>query len=987
MFRRGSLLPPELPSGQGKEGLRFSVLGPVRVWRDGTLLPSGSPQQRAVLAALLLYPERTATAPQLIQAVWGDDPPAMALAAVRTYASRLRKILGRDVLISKHEGYTLRIEPDALDMGRAEGLVDEAAHAGRQRYPALVRELLDAAVALWDGEPLAGIPGPFAENQRNYLTNWRLELIEERLELDLEGGAHAEVVPELTALAAQHPLRERLRELLMLALYRSGRQAEALAVYADTRRLLADELGVEPGRRLSDLQQRILAADPGLSVLTAREAVDAEAQVVVPRQLPADVQDFTGRTAFVQELRDSLVSRAKASVIAISSVSGIAGVGKTALAARIAHDALEHFPDGQLYVDLQGSGNHAADPGAVLGGFLRALGTADSAVPDSLAEREALYRSLLEGRRVLILLDNARDTEQVRPLLPGPTGSATLVTSRRKIAYLPGVRHLNLDVMAPEEALELFASIVGEKRAAAERKATLDVVAACGFLPLAIRIIASRIAARPSWTIKSVAGALADERRRLDELQADDLAVRAVFEVGYQQLEPAQARAFRLLGLPDGPDISLAAASVVLDLPLDETKDLMESLVDASQLESTAPGRYRHHDLVRLYARECAERDEQPPSECESAMSRLLDFYLVTAKAVYATDRPDDPLIEHLEPTALPGLPFRNRREARDWQYDEARCLLAHVHRSTGRDTLRRAVDLLLASRDLAESGTYGQAYTAAAESVCEAARATSDTRAEVRARVCLSQAHVVAGRFEEADREAEAAMAAAIVSHDSLSAGLVPDQQGIIALYRNRHAEAQDHFRRAIAAFRANGDRSGEASALCNLARAQLALGDAPSAIRSAEQGLDMLRSMRAGLRVGNALYALGMALTVEGRQERATQVLSEAVDIFKEARHPFWEGMTRFQLAEAHLAADRPARAIAPAERALNLLSEVGGDWRRANVLTVLGKGLAGIGQTARARACWTEALSIYRELESPEAEEVTQLLATPIPRGLAQ
>ncbi|MFE2597288.1 BTAD domain-containing putative transcriptional regulator [Streptomyces sp. NPDC059396] len=985
MFRRSSLLPPGLPPEQGKEGLRFNVLGPVRVWRDGTALPSGSPQQRAVLAALLLYPERTATAPQLIEAVWGDNPPAMALAAVRTYASRLRKILGRDVLISEHEGYTLRIEPDALDMGRAEKLVDEAARAGRQGDPARVRELLDAAVAMWDDEPLAGIPGPFAENQRNHFTDWRLQLIEERVELDLEDGAHAEAVPELTALVAQHPLRERLRELLMLALYRNGRQAEALAVYADTRRLLADELGVEPGRQLFDLQQRILAADPGLSVLTAPDAMDAE--VPVPRQLPTDIRDFTGRDTFVQELTHDLVSQAGESVMAISSVAGLGGVGKTALAVRIAHEAREHFPDGQLYADLQGNNNSPAEPTAVLGGFLRALGTADSGIPDSLAERGALYRSLLEDRRVLVLLDNARDADQVLPLLPRTVGCAALVTSRRRMIGLPDGHLVNLDVLAPEEALELFASIVGEKRAAAERKATLDVVAACGFLPLAIRIIASRIAARPSWTIKSVAGALADERRRLDELQADDLAVRAVFEVGYQQLEPAQARAFRLLGLPDGPDISLAAASVVLDLPLDETKDLLESLVDASQLESTAPGRYRHHDLVRLYARECAERDEQPPSECESAMSRLLDFYLVTAKAVYATDRPDDPLIEHLEPTALPGLPFRNRREARDWQYDEARCLLAHVHRSTGRDTLRRAVDLLLASRDLAESGTYGQAYTAAAESVCEAARATSDTRAEVRARVCLSQAHVVAGRFEEADREAEAAMAAAIVSHDSLSAGLVPDQQGIIALYRNRHAEARDHFRRAIAAFRANGDRSGEASALCNLARAQLALGDAPSAIRSAEQGLDMLRSMRAGLRVGNALYALGMALTVEGRQERATQVLSEAVDIFKEARHPFWEGMTRFQLAAAHLAADRPARAIAPAERALNLLSEVGGDWRRANVLTVLGKGLAGIGQTARARACWTEALSIYRELESPEAEELTQLLATPLPHGLAQ
>ncbi|QXE33374.1 tetratricopeptide repeat protein [Streptomyces sp. GMY02] len=907
----------------------------------------------------------------------------MAAAALRTYASRLRKILGRDVLVSERGGYTLRIEPDALDRGRAERLVDEAARAGRQGDRGRVGELLEAAVALWDGEPLAGIPGPFAENQRNHLTNWRLELIEQRLELDLEDGAHAGVVSELTALTAEHPLREPLRELLMLALYRSGRQAEALGVYADLRRLLADELGVEPDRRLSDLRQRILAADPGLSLPTAPEAVDAE--VPVPRLLPPGIRDFTGRDAFVQDLTDSLVSQARASVMAISSVAGLGGVGKTALAVRIAHKAREHFLDGQLYADLRGNNKNPAEPSAVLGGFLRALGTADSAIPDSLAEQGALYRSLLEGRRVLVLLDNARDADQVQALLPRTMGCAALVTSRRRLIGLPDAYLVNLDVMAPEEALELFASIVGEQRATAERKAALDVVAACGFLPLAIRIIASRLAARPRWTIESVATSLTDERRRLDELQADDLAIRAVFEVGYRQLEPAQARAFRLLGLPDGPDISPAAASAALDLPRDDTKDLLESLVDASQLESTAPGRYRHHDLMRLYARECAERDEQPPSECESAMSRLLDFYLATAKTVYATDRPDDRLIEHLEPTAVPGLPMRNRREAHNWLYDEAPSLLAHVHRSAGRNTLRRAVDLLLASRDLAESGTHGQAYTAAAEAACEAARAMSDTRAEVRARVCLSHAHVAAGRFEEADRQAAAAMAGCVIVDDPLSAGLVSNQQGIVALYRNRHGDAQDHFQQAIGAFRRNGDRSGEASALCDIARAQLAMGDPRSAVRSAERGLDILRTLRAGLRVGNALYALGMALTARSQHERAAEVLLEAVDIFRGARHPFWEGMTRFRLAEAHLAADRPARAVSAAERALGLLGEVGGDWRRANVLTVLGKGLAGIGQTARAHACWTEALSTYRELASPETEEVTRLLATPL--GLAQ
>ncbi len=326
--------------------------------------------------------------------------------------------------------------------------------------------------------------------------------------------------------------------------------------------------------------------------------------------------------------------------MAVSALAGIGGVGKTTLAVHVAHQARSAFPDGQLYMDLQGAGPRAAEPETVLGSFLRALGTADSAIPDSLEERAALYRSVLDGRRVLVLLDNAKDAAQVRPLLPGTEGCAALVTSRVRMVDLAGAHLVDLDVMSPDEALSLFTKIVGEERVAAERKAALDVVAACGFLPLAIRIAASRLAARRTWTVSVLAAKLADERRRLDELQAGDLAVKATFELGYGQLEPAQARAFRLLGLADGPDISLAAAAAVLDLPVDDTEDLLESLVDTSLLESAAPGRYRYHDLVRLYARACAERDEHPPSERDAAMSRLLDFYLATVSGVYLIERP-----------------------------------------------------------------------------------------------------------------------------------------------------------------------------------------------------------------------------------------------------------------------------------------------------------------------------------------------------------
>ncbi|MEU3216547.1 BTAD domain-containing putative transcriptional regulator [Streptomyces sp. NPDC006971] len=954
-------------------GLRFSVLGPVRAWRGGEALPSGSPQQRALLTALLLRGGRTATAAELIDAIWGEDPPSQALAAVRTYASRLRKVLDQQTLVSDAGGYAIRTTHDAVDLTVAQELAAgaEKARAGGDRAQA--RALLDKALGLWDGEALASVPGPYAENQRTRLEEWRLQLTEARLDLDLDLGCHAEAVSELTALTAAHPLRERLRELLMVALYRSGRQAEALAVYADTRRLLADELGVDPRPELSQLQQRILRADEEL----ARPADEpAPGHVPVrPAQLPATVPDFTGRAAFVRELGERLAT-AEGSVMAVSALAGIGGVGKTTLAVHVAHQARQHFPDGQLYVDLQGAGARAAEPETVLGSFLRALGTADSAIPDSLDERAALYRSTLDGRRILVLLDNAHDAAQIRPLLPGTPGCAALVTSRVRLVDLAGAHLIDLDVMSPEEALQLFTRIVGADRVEGEREAALDVVAACGFLPLAIRIAASRLAARRTWTVSALAARLADERRRLDELQAGDLAVKATFELGYGQLEPAQARAFRLLGLADGPDISLAAAAALLNLGTHVAEDVLESLVDTSLLESAAPGRYRYHDLVRLYARSCAERDEQPPEEREAALSRLLDFYLATAAGVYALERPGDRTVDHLEPTQYPGLTFSERPQALDWLYSEADCLLACVLQSLGERTRRRAIDLLMAVKDLAESGANARRYESAVTALRDAAIAAGDPRTEGRARITLTQVYSNAGLFEQADTEAHHAMALAAAAQDPWTSGNAPNERGILAIYRNQHADGEAYLQEAIAAFRADGNRPGEASALCNLSRIHLALSRTVSAVDLAEQGIEIYDQLGFALRLANGRYALGLALTQARRLPEALDQLTQALGIFHENRQPLWEGVTHFRLAELHLAAQRYALSAAHAEQAIALRG-IGGEWRRGTVLTVLGQALKHMGQADRARACWNEALAIYERLGADEAEEVRNLL----------
>ncbi|MCR8573979.1 AfsR/SARP family transcriptional regulator [Streptomyces sp. Isolate_219] len=961
--------------GQGRERLRFSVLGPVRAWRGATQLAAGSPQQRALLAALLLRGGRTATAPELVDALWGEEPPHAALAALRTYASRLRKALGDDAatLVSESGGYAIRSvdgRPLDLDLDHAEQYAAEAEKAKAVGDRGRARELLDAALALWTGEPLAGLAGPYADTQRTRLDEWRLTLVETRLELDLEVGCHAEAVSELTALTAAHPLRERLRELLMLALYRSGRQAEALAVYTDTRRLLDEELAVEPRASLSELQQRILRADADLDApLTLSDGSDHADHVVVrPQQLPATVADFTGRTPFVAELGDRLAT-SEGSVMAVSALTGIGGVGKTTLAVHVAHAAREHFPDGQLYADLQGAGHTPAEPEAVLGAFLRALGTPDSAIPDGLEERSALYRSALAGRRVLALLDNARDAAQIRPLLPGTEGCAALITSRARMIDLAGAHLIDLDVMSPDEAFTLFTLIVGEERVNAEREASMDVVGACGFLPLAIRIAASRLASRRTWTVSVLASKLADERRRLDELRAGDLAVTATFELGYGQLEPQQARAFRLLGLADGPDISLAAAAALLGMDADTTESLLESLVDTSLLESAAPGRYRFHDLVRLYARSCAERDEQPPEERDAAVSRLLDFYLATAAHRYPLERPGDILVDHMETPHYPGLVFEDRAEAMSWLFSETRCLIACALQNTAPGSLRRAVDLLVLTRDMADSGASNRQFEQASLTLLAAALKSDDQHAAARVHWILAPIYTQSGRLGEADEHAKLATLRGLAAGDDFSACNGLNDRGIIASIESRLDEADAYLNQALLSYRDINNKQSEASALCNLSRVHLDTGRVDSAVALAEQGVALYEECGASRRLANGKYNLGMALTLADRLEEATQQLTEALVSFQDTRQRFWEGMTYLRLAEVELAAHQPAKAANYAELAVAALRSSGGDRWRASALAVLGDALSEIGHTGRAQVCQQEVQTIHKRLGLPQ------------------
>ncbi len=970
------------PHDAADTGLRFAVLGPVRMWRGEQKLAPLSPQEQTLLCALLLRQGRTATADELVDAMWGEAPPPEAIAGLRTYVFRLRRKLGPGVLVSESGGYALRAELQALDVEVCGEYETQAKRARARGDLAEARRLLHMALALWEGKPLAGVPGPYAHAQRSGLEEWRLALLESRLELDLEWGLHTEMVSELTALTAEHPLRERLRSMLMLALYRSGRQAEALGVYADTRRLLAEELGVDPGPDLERLYQRILRVDPALAAPPAAPTDSTAVRPTVPRpaQLPARPTDFTGRRATVDALREHLL-RPRGTAVAIAAVHGLGGVGKTALAVYVAQSVRERFPDGQLYADLLGHGPRPAEPAVVLGTFLRALGTPPAALPEGTQERAALYRSLLAGRRFLVLLDNAHSAARIRPLLPGAPGCAVLVTSRARMADLDGADLVGLDVMDPPEALDLFTRIVGPERAAEEPEACQEAVAACGFLPLAIRIAAARLAARPAWKVTTLTGRLADEHHRLRELRTGDLAVEASFALSYGQLSPEQARAFRLLAVPDAPRLSLSTSAAVLRRdPRDDraTAALLESLVDLSMLESTASDRWRYHDLLRLYARDRAEAEETG-AERRAALSRLLDFYLATATGTYALHNPGDRLLDHLAPTTRPGLPFGDSKSALSWLFDEGPALLATVQQAVDEPALLpRAADLLLVSQDLMESGTCVHQYEQAAQAVADRAGTVRDAGSEGRARLLLGQVHHLADRLDQAQAQARHALTLGRTAQDPLTQSYALNLRGNLATARHRYEEAAAHYQQAMEVFRADANRYGETTMLMNIARADLELGRSEQAIAACEQAIASWQELGARLRLANGHYALALALHRAHRHEQALSQLQRALDGFEETRQPFWQGMTHYRMAQVELALPRPQLAAVQAEHALALLDDLGGDQRRAHALTVLGRALEQLGQSGRARTCWEQALHLLGRSDIPEADEVRALLA---------
>ncbi|MFE2178507.1 ATP-binding protein, partial [Kitasatospora sp. NPDC059462] len=720
-----------------------------------------------------------------------------------------------------------------------------------------------------------------------------------------------------------------------------------------------------------------------------------------PAQLPPDAADFTGRTAPVRVLCEALAAPPEdggapgrpQQALVVATVVGMGGVGKTALALHVAHRVRDAYPDGQLYVDLRGSDPVPADPEAVLSGFLVALGVPADAVPDGLDARSALFRSVVDGRRLLLVLDNAKDAAQIRPLLPGAVGCAVLTTGRTRPAGLPASVQVDLDVFQPEEALDLLGRTIGAQRLAAEPDAARELVVACGNLPLAVRIVAARLAARPGWTVETLSRRLQVERRRIDELRIGDLAVAAAFELSYRQLTGDQARAFRLVASVDGPDIGLPAAAALLDLDAYDAEDLLEALVDVAMVESPFPGRYRYHDLLRAFARrrpaQGAEDGGEAEAEAVTARDRLLDHLLATACTAFQHAVPGDPAAGALGPAHSPGVPLPGREAAREWAAVEgagAVALAAQVAAdpaagpATGRGAaLRAAIDLLIALTPFVLTPPSRQ-LAATADALAEAAARDGDVRAEGRAHFLRGNVALAATRLDAAEAASRRAVDAARAAEDSVVLRQALNDLGLICQFLSRYDEAVDHYDEALLLANRLGHRSGALVTTVNAALARVRSGRADEAVAICHEALAELRTRQDDPGRAYTLYVLGLALHALGRHEEAVTWFGECLAVSVAAGLRDRAAHARYRLADSLRELGRADEALDHAGQALALCVELGAERDQAQALVVLGCALADLGRGAEAGARLREAYAIFRRLGLPEAAEVAGLLAEP-------
>ncbi|MFD5844046.1 AfsR/SARP family transcriptional regulator [Streptomyces chartreusis] len=905
--------------------VEFRVLGEVEVRVDGRRLELGPARQRCVLAALACEAPHMVTVDQLLDRVWGERPPQRARETLYSYLSRLRRALqpaatatgtdGGAGITRRDGGYELTLDPSAVDLHRFRSLGAEArtaAQAGREDEAA---RLFEEALALWRGEMCPGMDSTWFTAQRETAQLERIGAVLDLNDVQLRRGRHTGLLSTLPALADNHPLDERLAGQLMVALYRGGRPAEALQHYQLLRRRLADELGIDPGPPLQELYQGILVSDPRLAAPPGDTTPKTPTAPVTPRprQLPAPPPLFTGRGVELARLEKMLAPHGKPadSGVLIAAICGTGGVGKTWLALRWAHDQQELFPDGQLYADLRGfaPSGEPADPHTILRGFLEAFGADPAALPTGPQAQAALYRSLTADRRVLVVLDNARDSDQVLPLLPGSPSCTVLITSRHQLPGLAashGVGRLTLDTLDATEARDLLVRRIGADRLAAEPDAAAELLRHCAGLPLAVSVLAARVTTNPVLTLADLAAELRDTATRLDALETGEASadVRAVLASSYLALDPDSARVFRRLAQAPAADIALPAAAGLTALPPARLRTLLRRLQAHHLVQEHRPGRFSCHDLLRSYALELAGT-EVPAGEADAALTRVLDHYAHTA---YAADLLLLPHRDRLDPvpTADGAQPeqLATHEAAMEWFTREHPVLTATVEHAarTGHDAqawrLARALSTFLARR-----GRWAD-VTAVHTTALAAAVRLGDTAARAESHRTLAWACTETGRYAEAHEQLTHALALSEADGDLRSAAHTHLAAGWLYEREEDRAAALRHDQRAVDLFISLDDLPGRARALNAVAWDHTRLGDHAAAVRHGRQALAVQRELNDERGQAATWDTLGYAHHQLGDHTAAVDCYEHSLDLNRALGHRYNEAETLVHLSRTHRA-----------------------------------------------------------------------------------
>ena len=952
-------------------GLVFGILGPLEVRLSGSLVPVGGPRQRALLALLLCHANRVVSRDQLVDELLGDQPAESAERMLRVQISRLRKAVaggGPPRVLARPPGYLLRVEPGELDLDVFEQRVAAGRDALRRGDPGRAAVLLRGAESLWRGRPLADLEfEPFARFEIQRLQAQRLLAAEDRIEAELATGQHGALCPELELLVAEHPLRERLRGQLMLALYRSGRQAEALAVFRDTRRVLDAELGIEPGPALRQVHEQVLAADPLLDL-------PAPAGAAATRTLPRDIASFTGRERELAQLLDRIGGQAAGgAVVGIHAIDGMAGIGKTTFAVHAAHRLAAGFPDGQYFLPLHGHtpGQRPVDPADALVSLLLTAGLAPQQIPPGVEARAARWRDHLAGKKILLLLDDAVGHEQVRPLLPGTAGSLVLITSRRRLTALQDAAVVSLDVLSPDEAAALLVRLAGLPGLGAGDAAVREITRLGGYLPLAIGMLASQLRHHPAWTAVSLAAELADTRDRLALMHAENLSAGAAFGLSYQDLPDDQQRLFRRLGLVPGADFDAYAAAVLDDITLEQARRCLDELYDQHLISEPAPGRYQLHDLIREHARALAAADN--PAESGQAAVRLLDYYLHTALAA-CRHFGSGVSADRLPP---PGLPLAHAPDvsalgpAGAWLEAERVNLHAAADDAAGQARSLYAIAIPAAMGHFLPARGHWDQFAALHQTALAAARQAGDRLGEA-----YTLAELGLFRREAADYPAAAttlaqALALCGEAGDLPGQGYMLTQLGSVHMLTGDYPAAAARLDRALALARSAGERSVEDEALYNLGTLQQLTGDYPAAAASHQRALALSRDRGDLLGQAWSLNGLGVVQQETGdypaaaaSQQRALALFCDLGDLYGQAYALNDLGVVQQETG------DYPA-AAASHQQALALFRDLDSLLGQAEALNRLGELSSRTSAISQACEHHTQALAIARAISVPLEE----------------